>query len=148
TPRLDRHGVVKLPARGLARLLPAGDDPRTAEQLTEERVVMGTPDFMAPEQALDAREADIRSDLYSLGCTLYFLLTGQPPFPGGSMLDKVAKHAKEKARPVEEVRPEVPPAVSHVVERLLAKDPQERFQTPSELVAALEPLAVDAPPPW
>ena len=64
------------------------------------------------------------------------------------MLDKVARHIKEKAPAVETLRPEAPPAVSHIVKRLLAKKPPERFQTPAELISALEPLAVDAPPPW
>ena len=76
------------------------------------------------------------------------MLTGGPPFPGGTLLDKVGRHAKEKARPVEQLRPDVPPAVSHLIERLLAKNPKDRFQTPAELVTALEAFAVDGPPPW
>src|SRR5262249_61552745 len=87
---VDGGGTVKLLDLGLARMLPTAEDPRTAEVLTQERAVMGTPDFMAPEQALDARSADIRADLYSLGCTLYFLLTGDVPFPGGTPAQKLA----------------------------------------------------------
>lgn len=142
--------TVKILDFGLARLhTPSGDGrPDESSILAENNAVLGTPDYVSPEQAQNVHAADIRSDLYSLGCTLFFLLTGQPPFPGGRLLDKVARHTKEKAPRVEKLRPDVPPAVSHIVEKLLAKKPAERFQTPAELAAALEPFAVDAPPPW
>ena len=71
---------------------------------------MGTPDYIAPEQAMDSHDVDIRADLYSLGCTLYFLLTGKVPFPGGDALEKLFKHRLEEPGPVEQLRPDVPPA--------------------------------------
>ena len=86
-----------------------------------------TPDYVAPEQALDARSADIRSDIYSLGCTLYFLLTGQPPFVEETPEKDVRAHVEKEPLPLDRVRPEVPLALSALVARMLAKDPQQRF---------------------
>ncbi len=145
-----RGCTVKILDFGLARLHAPADDgsPNESSILAEHNAVLGTPDYVSPEQAQNVHAADIRSDLYSLGCTLYYLLTGEPPFPGGTLLDKVARHTKEKAPAVDRKRPDVPPAISRLVERLLAKNPQERYQTPVDLAAALEPFAVDAPPPW
>src|SRR5213078_1534102 len=95
--------VVKLLDLGMARL---SDDVRSEESstLTQEGAVMGTPDFMAPEQTLDSHLVDIRSDLYSLGCTLYFLLTGKVPFPGGSLGEKLMKHQMREPEAVEKRR--------------------------------------------
>ena len=109
---------------------------------------MGTPDYIAPEQARDSHTADIRADLYSLGCTLYFLLTGRAPFPGGSLTEKLLKHQMDEPRPVEELRPETPPAVAAVVRKLMAKRPGDRYQTPAEAAAALASVLLaptDAP---
>jgi WD40 repeat protein/serine/threonine protein kinase len=128
--------VVKVLDLGLARL---SDEVRSEESstLTQEGAVMGTPDFMAPEQTLDSHLVDIRSDLYSLGCTLYFLLTGRVPFPGGSLGEKIARHQLREPEAVETRRPDVPPAVAGLVRQLMAKDPAQRFQTPAELANAL-----------
>lgn len=133
---------------GLALLRAAGDSAVSA--LTATGSVMGTPDFISPEQATDAHAVDIRSDLYSLGCTLYFLLAGAPPFPDGSLMEKLIKHKFTPPRPVEERRPDVPPRVTALLRRLLAKLPEERFQTPAELADALQPCVAEAaalPPP-
>jgi serine/threonine-protein kinase len=100
-------------------------------------MVIGTVDYIAPEQALDPRTGDVRADLYSLGCTLYYLLTGQPPFPGGSAGSKLVRHHAEAPRPVEALRPETPAGLAAVVRRLLAKRPEERYPTPGELLADL-----------
>jgi WD40 repeat protein len=118
--------------------------------LTQAGTVIGTPDFIAPEQAVDASRVDIRADLYSLGCTFYYLLTGRPPFPDGSPVEKMVKHKFDTPRPIEELRPRTPPEVLAVVFRLMAKDPAARFQTPQDLVDALKaiqygPTRVDAP---
>jgi serine/threonine-protein kinase len=140
-------GVVKILDMGLARLeAPLGKDADSTEPLTQEGAVMGTPDYMAPEQATDSRRADIRADLYSLGCTRYFLLTGKAPFPGGTLAEKLLKHQAEEPRPVEQLRPGVPAAVGVVVRRLMAKRPEQRYQTPAELAGALEPLCRAAVP--
>jgi eukaryotic-like serine/threonine-protein kinase len=128
--------VVKLLDLGLARLT----DPAGTGNLTHVQTILGTPDYMAPEQARDSRAADIRSDLYSLGCTFYFALTGEVPFPAESSLEKLMKHALEEPVPVEKRRPEVPPAVAAVVRRMLAKSPEDRYQSPGELAEALTRL--------
>jgi formylglycine-generating enzyme required for sulfatase activity len=120
---------------GLARMRGAVEEDLGA--LTQEGTVMGTPDYMAPEQTLDAHAVDIRADLYSLGCTLYFLLTGQVPFPGGTLGEKLLKHQLHQPVPVEQLRPDVPPSVAAVVRKLMAKKPADRFQTPAELAEAL-----------
>jgi serine/threonine-protein kinase len=137
--------VVKILDMGIARLVEPEGVRHGSASLTREGVLMGTPDYMAPEQARNARAADIRSDLYSLGCTFYFLLTGQPPFPRGSLVEKLMKHQKQEPRPVEELCPDVAPQVAAVLHRLLAKDPADRHQTPAELAAALAASPASSP---
>jgi serine/threonine protein kinase len=148
--RRNPNCVVKILDFGLARLNQRQPEDESGSNtiLTKQNTVMGTPDFLSPEQARDVHKADIRSDLYSLGCTFYYLLTGQVPFPGGSTLEKLVRHGTEESVPVEELRPEVPPPVATIVRRLMAKKPNERFQTPAELAAALEPFAVEGPGTW
>ncbi len=143
-------GLVKVGDFGLARLqAPADDDPaHPGTILMRQNTVLGTPDFLSPEQARCLHKTDIRSDLYSLGCTFYFLLTGSVPFPGGSILDKLIRHSAEAPVPLSDFRSDVPPAVAAIVTRLMAKDPADRYQTPAELAAALEPFAVSGPTPW
>jgi WD40 repeat protein len=132
------EGLVKILDFGLAKFVtefaPAGG-------LTEVGDVMGTPDYLAPEQARDAHSADIRADLYSLGCTLYHLLAGEVPFPGKTGLQKVTAHLERTARPLTELRPEVPAGLADVVARLMAKDPAQRPATPAEAARALAPFA-------
>ena len=142
--------VVKILDFGLARLhAREGDDEAGGDSIvTSQNTVMGTPDYMAPEQARNLHKVDIRSDLYSLGCTFYFLLTGQVPFPGGSTMEKLVRHTTEDATPVEQLRPDIPATVAILVRRLMAKDPQERFQNPGDLAAALVPFAVACPASW
>jgi serine/threonine-protein kinase len=98
----------------------------------------GTPDFLAPERVESA--GDVRSEIYSLGCTFYYLLTGRVPFPGGSAWDKIHRHQAEEPAAIESLRAEVPAEVRAVCCRALAKDPADRYQTPAELAAALLPL--------
>ncbi len=151
---LQEHspGLIKISDFGLARLhspQTSVDAPNHAGTiLARENTVMGTPDYLSPEQARDLHETDIRSDLYSLGGTFYFLLTGQVPFPGGSILEKLIRHGAEKPRPIQDLRPDVPPEVAAIAMRLLEKHPDERYATPEELAAALEPYAVGGPTPW
>jgi serine/threonine-protein kinase len=136
-PPLTTH-QIKILDMGLARLdQPAAADDKSST-MTQEGAVMGTPDYIAPEQARDSHQADIRADLYSLGCTLYFLLTGRVPFPGGSLTEKLIKHQLHETVPVEQLRPDVPPAVAAVVRKLMAKKREERFQTPAEVAVALK----------
>lgn len=132
----NQTGTLKILDMGLARLCQEVHG-EASSQLTQEGTVVGTPDFMAPEQTLDAHLVDIRADLYSLGCTLYYLLTAQVPFPGGSLGQKLMRHQLREPAPVESLRPEVPVEVAAIVRTLLAKQPAERFQTPIELANAL-----------
>src|SRR5262249_59020042 len=100
--------------------------------------VMGPPDFIAPEQALNSSNPDIRADLYSLGCSFHFLLTARVPFPGGTLMEKLIRHRSDAPPPVEKLRPDIPPKVAAIVKRLLAKNATERYQTPAYLVQALD----------
>jgi serine/threonine protein kinase len=137
-----RGAVVKLLDMGVARLYQLSDNPEDLlTTLTQDGAMLGTPDYIAPEQLEDAHHADIRADLYSLGCTFHFLLTGSVPFPGGTLIQKLDRHRWEMPPAVEQVRPEVPAAVGALVRKLMAKRPQDRYQTPGELAAALEHLA-------
>jgi serine/threonine protein kinase len=108
---------------------------------------MGTADYMAPEQARDSREADIRSDLYSLGCTFYYALTGQVPFPGGTAIEKMLHHQLDEPAPVEKFRPDLPGPLAAILRRMMAKRPEDRYQTPAELAAAVTPWCEDEGPP-
>jgi serine/threonine protein kinase len=126
---------------GVARVLQLEGTPaESLSTLTQGGSVIGTADYVAPEQLEDPHHADLRADLYSLGCTSYFMLAGDVPFPGGSLLSKLDKQRWEMPRPINEKRAEVLPAVAEVVAKLMAKDPAERYQTATQLVAALEEL--------
>jgi uncharacterized protein (TIGR03067 family) len=105
---------------------------------------MGTPDYIAPEQARDAHTADIRADIYSLGCTLYHLLAGKAPYPDGTAVDKVMAHMERPPKPLTELTSNVPPELARVVERMMAKDPAKRYQTPAEIAEALQPFVARA----
>jgi serine/threonine-protein kinase len=146
----DSGCVVKILDFGLARLHPPAEsaEPADGSIITERNAVVGTPDYVSPEQAQNLHQADIRSDLYSLGCTLYFLLTRKAPYGGGTILEKLVRHSTEPVPAVEEIRPEVPAAVGAILRRLLAKKPDDRFQKPAELAAALAPFSIDEPPSW
>lgn len=142
-------GVVKILDFGLARLQePSAVAPGSTTIVARDNSVMGTPDFIAPEQARDLHKADIRSDLYSLGCTFYWLLTAQVPFPGGATLEKLLRHNTEAPEAIDEFRDDVPAAVNVIVVKLLAKNPADRFQTPQDLIDALSPFAQPAALAW
>lgn len=146
----NRNCVIKILDFGLARLQATDGigEPGHGSIVVRQNVVMGTPDYLSPEQARDLHKADIRSDLYSLGCTFYFLLTGQVPFPGGTTMEKLVRHSTEQAVPVEKLRADIPPVIGAIVRRLLSKDPAARFQTPTELAATLAPYSVAGPTSW
>jgi WD40 repeat protein len=114
--------------------------PEPGSPLTQTGALMGTMDYIAPEQTRDAHTADIRADIYSLGCTLYFLLAGHCPFPEGSFADKLLAHRQRQPRPLTELRKDLPPPLLRVLERMTAKEPAQRYQTPAEVADALTPF--------
>ncbi|HVS34027.1 MAG TPA: serine/threonine-protein kinase, partial [Gemmataceae bacterium] len=143
-------GQIKILDFGLARLAmatevaeptasPDGGAPVTP--LTMAGSVMGTADYIAPEQANDSHKADIRADIYSLGCTLYQLLTGRTPFVGGSALDKVMRHTADQPDAPGKLRRGLPAGLPAVVLKMMAKDPAKRYQTPAEVASGLVPFA-------
>jgi serine/threonine protein kinase len=136
------EGTVKILDLGLARLQWRASGEATTSITSSKTVMMGTVDYMAPEQAIDSHAVDIRADIYSLGCTLFYLLTGQPPFPGGTEAQKLWGHQTKQPPDVRELRPEVPEDLVVILSKMLAKEPGQRFQTPDELVGA---LSGDAP---
>jgi serine/threonine protein kinase len=154
-----RWGVLKILDMGLARVLDSSDGP-SSTMLTQVGSVVGTPDYIAPEQARNSHTSDIRADLYSLGGTLYYLLAGRPPFPVGNVTEKLLQHQLDEPEPLPRVRRErlltgaggradlvrgrdgldVPDAVVNLVKLLMAKRPENRFQTPAELADAITAL--------
>ncbi len=114
-------------------------------QLTQEGAVVGTPDYLAPEQAKDARTADIRADIYSMGCVLYHCLTGRPPFTESSIMAQMVKHATETPQPLATFTTDLPPGLQNVMNHLLAKSPEGRYHTPAEAAAALRPFVGTKP---
>lgn len=139
--------VVKILDFGLARLHePVAETNATI--ITREHTVMGTPDYLSPEQARSLHDVDIRTDIYSLGCTFYYVLTGQVPYPGGTTLEKLIRHGSETPKAISEFRDDVPDAILEVLARMMVKNADERFQTPAEVAAALAPFCENAPTPW
>lgn len=129
----------------MALLAGTGEEELT-DTLTHEGVLMGTPDFIAPEQARNSHLIDTRADLYSLGCTLYYLLAGRVPFPADTVTEKLYKQWMEEPDPIEKLRPDVPSGLTAVVRRLMAKRPEDRYPSAAALAAALLPGAIDRPP--
>jgi eukaryotic-like serine/threonine-protein kinase len=135
---------VKVLDLGVARHLRA---PASRGQVTSLGQCLGTPDYMAPEQCLDSHAVDGRADIYALGCTLYELLTGQPPFAGPahqSVFLKMKAHVEAPVPSVRALRPDVPEQLAAVLERMLTKDPTGRFAGAAGVVAALQPFAAGA----
>ena len=135
---ITAEGEAKLVDMGLARLHQVD---AAKEDLTASGITLGTFDYISPEQARDPRNTDVRSDLYSLGCTLYYMLTGRPPFPEGTVLQKLLSHSSDPPPDPRQFRPELPQPLIAVLSRLLAKRPEQRFQHPKELIAALVDIA-------
>lgn len=139
---LTAAGIVKVLDFGLARL---NQDAGAATGVTSAGMILGTADYMAPEQADNPHTADVRSDIYALGCTLYHLLTGQVPFPGGGLSAKLRAHAEKEPPRVCSVQPDVPDELSALVARMLAKSPSQRPATPAEVAETLAPFATVSP---
>jgi serine/threonine protein kinase len=133
------RSTVKLLDIGLGRVLSEErGESRSDPNLTTEGVLLGTPDYMAPEQARDPRAADIRSDIYSLGCVLYHMLAGQPPFPDTNIISQMIRHASDPAPPLRDSNPAVPDGLQQIVDWMMAKDPSARYPTPERAAQALQ----------
>lgn len=131
---LTPRGEIKILDFGLAGFV---RERKPGGSLTGFGEGLGTPDYMAPEQIRDAHTADIRADIYSLGCTLYFLLTAQSPFPEGAALQKITGHLERKPKSIRELRNDVPEELVKIIERMMAKESGQRYQTPREVAEAL-----------
>ena len=136
---LTPEGRAKLVDMGLARLQHIAGE----QDLTVSGITLGTFDYISPEQARDARSADIRSDLYSLGCTMFFMLVGKAPFAEGTMVQKLLQHQQEMPPEISDLRTEVPRRLVSVVHKLMSKRPQDRFQHPAALEFELLSIAED-----
>ncbi len=138
------EGKIKIIDLGLALQQEFED-----ERVTRDGTTVGTVDYMAPEQARDSRATSIQSDMYSLGCTFYYLLTGVPPYPGGDITDKLTRHAKNPPPDVRDLRPDLPGELGALLLKMMAKRPEERFASYDDLISAIDwiPLAgADRPP--
>jgi serine/threonine protein kinase len=133
---------VKILDIGLGLGLFDGDTEDNEFQITSEGTMLGTPDYLAPEQARDAHTATIRADIYSLGCVLYHALTGQPPFPDSSHIRQLVRHATETPLPLKTLNPAVSDSLQPIIDRMLAKDPSHRYASPQEAARALKAFLV------
>jgi hypothetical protein len=158
---LNSHGVVKVADLGIVKVPGAAaaekQEPRSAGSLTASAstavtmagVAMGTPHFMAPEQARDSASVDARADIYSLGCTLYMLITGQPPFAGKTAVEVITKHASEPIVPPDVVVKRVPKELSEIILKMVAKDPADRYASMADVIKELEAfLGVESNKPF
>src|SRR5262245_19394591 len=132
---LDEKGTVKLLDLGLARFF--DDKEENSLTVKHDEKVLGTADYLSPEQALDSHKVDIRSDIYSLGCTLYYLLTGKPPFPDGTLAQRLIAHQSKKPKPVQEHRSDNALSLVAILEKMMAKKAEERYQTARDTAQAL-----------
>lgn len=133
---VDPNGVVKVLDLGLARFF-TGDESEDALTLRHDEKVLGTADYLAPEQALDSHTVDERADIYSLGCTMYFLLTARPPFTEGTLAQRLMAHQTKTPPTIESLRPDTPPSLAAIVRRMMAKKPEDRYATARDASDAL-----------
>lgn len=142
---VDKRGVVKILDMGLAMFFdPSGkDDEEASLTIQHDERVLGTADYLSPEQALNSHQVDVRTDIYSLGCTFYFILTGHPPFPEGSLAQRLLYHQTKQPTPVEKERPEVPPSLTAILRKMMEKKPEDRYQTATEVQEALSRWLLD-----
>jgi serine/threonine protein kinase len=141
---IDRTGTAKVLDMGLARFYNDQADNLTVKY--DDKIVLGTADYVAPEQVANSHGVDTRADIYALGASFYFLLAGHPPFPSGTVSQKLLWHRTKEPTPIRQVRPEVPEAIARIIAKAMAKDPNARYQTPGEIAAELSAL-IDAEVP-
>ena len=141
---IDRKGVARVLDLGLARFMNDHTDQLTIKY--DDKIVLGTADYVAPEQVANSHSVDIRADIYGLGATFYFLLAGHPPFPTGTVSQKLLWHRTKDPTPVRQIRPEVPEGLALVLGKMMAKDPKARYQTPAQVAADLAPYLAESVP--
>ncbi|MBL8825737.1 MAG: serine/threonine protein kinase [Planctomycetaceae bacterium] len=135
---IDLKGTVRILDMGLARFdEPEKDNEKASLTVTHEENVLGTADYLAPEQAINSHSVDARADIYSLGCTLYYLLTGRPPFPEGTITQRLLKHQTAEPAPIVKTRPDAPQEIVDICRKMMAKKPENRFQTTGDVATAL-----------
>ena len=134
---IDRKGKPRILDMGLARFYRDQNDLLTVKY--DDKIVLGTADYVAPEQVANSHAVDIRADIYGLGATFYFLLAGHPPFPAGTVSQKLLWHRTKEPTPIKNLRAEVPDGLAAILLGMMAKDPKQRYQTPADVAAALEP---------
>lgn len=139
---LGKDGVIKILDLGLARLEDGG-----GTNLTQTGSVMGTVDYMPPEQTMDSKVADHRADIYSLGCTMYHLLTGQPIYEADSLIGKIIAHREEAIPSLRDARGDIPPRLDEIFQRMVAKDPGDRYQSMQDVVEELEAIKANPEKP-
>jgi serine/threonine protein kinase len=150
---LDQRGMVKILDMGLATMREApGDEAgepvqRAGEFVTQENQLLGTYDYMPPEQAEDAHSVDHRADIYSLGCTLYRLITGRLPFPGDTAIKKILAHRESPIPSISKMRPDAPAALDLVLRRMMAKSPSDRQPSMADVIAELTDCLEGRPRP-
>ena len=131
---VDQKNVIKLLDLGLARFT---DEDKASLTVAFDENVLGTADYLAPEQALDSHGVDARADIYGLGCSMYFLLTGHPPFVGGTLPQRLMMHQKEPPPSIFLDRPDAPPDLVEICMKMMAKKPDDRYQSADEVAKAL-----------
>ncbi len=136
---VDRKGNARVLDMGLARFFKDTSDMLTVKY--DDKIVLGTADYVAPEQVANSHSVDVRADVYALGATLYFLLAGHPPFPTGTVSQKLLWHRTKEPTAIRQIRPEVSEELAAVVAKMMAKDPNVRYQSPGEVLQALMPFA-------
>ena len=139
---IDSNGTIKLLDMGLALI--AADDEESLTVANNENV-LGTADYLAPEQALDSHSVDHRADIYGLGCTLYFVLTGKPPFSDGTLAQRIAKHQTEMPTAIRQLRPDCPGELEGICVKMIQKDPKYRYQSAEDVAEVLERFASAVP---
>lgn len=132
---VDKKGVVKILDLGLARFFDDSDEASLTKEHNE--TVLGTADYLSPEQALNSHDVDHRTDIYSLGCTAYFMMTGHPPFPDGTVAQRLVAHQVKSPEPICDERADAPADLIAIIDRMMAKEPEERFQAAAEIGTTL-----------
>ncbi len=138
---VDTKGVVKILDLGLARFFNDSEQASLTKEHNE--TVLGTADYLSPEQALNSHDVDHRTDVYSLGCTAYFMMTGHPPFPDGTVAQRLVAHQVKSPNPIRDERADAPADLIAIIEKMMAKEPEKRFQTSKDIASTLSAWLIE-----